>query len=186
MEIEFPRVQGYRVELPDEKLNAEFTEDSTLVLTPELVGPSINLNQGIIGEGVELTLQHLEDMRRSTLVLELTKRLLYTKWRDTGEEPKLHLFGQLKRITRQWLDNHLICKGSTYPAQLIYQQLADMACNRITDAITLSHADKTPIKALLDPTIQTAQPATSISTRQKTSMGNQSRSLSHQLGHSGQ
>ncbi|WDP91068.1 MAG: DEAD/DEAH box helicase family protein [Desulfobacter sp.] len=151
LEIQFPRVQGYRVELPEEKLSAEFTDDSTLVLTPKIVGPSITKNQGIIGEGVELNLKHLEDMRRSTLVLELTKRLLFTKWRDTGEEPKLHLFGQLKRITRKWLDNHLECKGSTYPAQLIYQELADMACNRITDAITLSHSDKTPIKALLDP-----------------------------------
>ena len=151
LEIQFPRVQGYRVELPEEKLSAEFTDDSTLVLTPKIVGPSITKNQGIIGEGVELNLKHLEDMRRSTLVLELTKRLLFTKWRDTGEEPKLYLFGQLKRITRKWLDNHLECKGSTYPAQLIYQELADMACNRITDAITLSHSDKTPIKALLDP-----------------------------------
>lgn len=151
LEVQFPRVQGYRVELPEEKLSAEFTDDSTLVLTPKIVGPSITKNQGIIGEGVELNLKHLEDMRRSTLVLELTKRLLFTKWRDTGEEPKLHLFGQLKRITRKWLDDHLECKGSTYPAQLIYQELADMACNRITDAITLSHSGTTPIKALLDP-----------------------------------
>lgn len=151
LEIQFPRVQGYRVELPEEKLNAQFTDDSTLVLTPKLVGPSKTKNQGIIGEGVELNLKHLEDMRRSTLLMELTKRLLYTKWRDTGDEPKLHLFGPLKRITRQWLDKHLVCKGSTYPAQLIYQGLADMACERITAAITLSHAGQTPIKALLDP-----------------------------------
>ena len=37
-----------------------------------------------------------------------------TKWRDLGEDPKLHLFGQLKRIAKQWLDNYLICKGGTY------------------------------------------------------------------------
>ena len=61
--------------------------------------------------------------------------LVYTKWRDPGEEPKLHLFGQLKRVTREWLDNHLVCKGGTYPAQLMYQELADMACERITRGI---------------------------------------------------
>ena len=68
----------------------------------------------------------------------MTKRLLYTKWRDPDEEPKLHLFGQLKRITRQWLDDCLVCKGGTYPAQLMYQELADMACERITAGITRS------------------------------------------------
>ena len=54
-------------------------------------------------------------MRPSTLLFHLTKRLLYTKWRDPGEEPKLHLFGQLKRIAKQWLDTCLVCKGGTYP-----------------------------------------------------------------------
>ena len=39
-EIRFPRVYGYRIELPEERLSAEFDDDSTLVLTPELVGPS--------------------------------------------------------------------------------------------------------------------------------------------------
>ena len=151
LEIRFPRVEGYRIELPEERLTAEFNEDSVLELTPDLVGPSVTHNQGILGEGVDLSLMHLEDVRASTVLFNVTKRLLYTKWRDPGEEPKLHLFGQLKRITRQWLDTCLVCKGGTYPAQLLYQELADIACERITMGIATSMADQTPIKALLDP-----------------------------------
>lgn len=151
LEIRFPRVEGYRVELPDERLTADFNEDSVLELTPDLTGPTKNRNEGIIGEGVDLTVEHLGDIRPSTLVFHLTHRLLYTKWRDPGEEPKLHLFGQLKRITKQWLDTCLVCKGETYPAQLMYQELADMACNRITAAITRQFLGEQPIKALLDP-----------------------------------
>ena len=151
LEITFPRVAGYRVELPEERLKADFSDDSVLELTPELVGPSITRNSGIIGEAVDLSLEHLEDMRRSTLLFHLAKRLLYTKWRDPGEEPKLHLFGQLKRITKDWLDTSLVCKGGTYPAQLMYQELADIACERITAAITRSASDKSPIKIIPDP-----------------------------------
>lgn len=151
LEIPFPRVQGYRVELPEERLTAEFNEDSVLVLTPDIVGPSITRNAGIIGEGVDLSLQHLGDMRPSTLLFHVTQRLLYTKWRDPGEDAKLHLFGQLKRITKQWLDTSLQCKGSTYPAQLMYQELADMACERITAGITRSLLGQRPVKAILDP-----------------------------------
>jgi len=151
LEIRFPRVEGYRVELPEERLEADFNQDSILELSPDLVGPSITRNAGIIGEGVDMSLAHLGDMRPSTLVFHLTQRLLYTKWRDPGEEPKLYLFGQLKRITKQWLDTCLVCKGETYPAQLMYQELADMACNKITAAITRKFVGVRPIKALLDP-----------------------------------
>ena len=150
LEIQFPRVAGYRVELPEERLSAEFNDDSVLELSPDLVGPSITKNQGIIGEDVDLSLEHLEDMRRSTLLFHVAKRLLYTKWRDPGDDPKLHLFGQLKRITKQWLDNCLVCKGGTYPAQLMYQELADMACERITAGITRALVGERPIEAILD------------------------------------
>lgn len=149
--IQFPRVEGYRVELPEERLTAEFNEDSVLELSPDLVGPSITKNAGIIGEDVDLSLEHLGDMRRSSLLFRVAKRLLYTKWRDPGDDPKLHLFGQLKRITKEWLDDYLVCKGGTYPAQLMYQELADMACDRITAGITRKLVGESPIKALLDP-----------------------------------
>ena len=151
LEIRFPRVAGYRVELPEERLTAEFNDDSVLELTPDLVGPSITTNQGIIGEGVDLNLVHTNDLRPSTLLFHLTQRLLYTKWRDPGEEPKLHLFGQLKRITKQWLDGYLTCKGNTFPAQLMYQELADMACERITAAITRAEIGSRPVKIVPDP-----------------------------------
>ena len=150
-EIRFPRVQGYRVELPEEHVDAEFDDDSTFVLTPEIVGPSITHNAGIIGEGVDLSLKHLKDLRPSTLVFHLTKTLLERHWRDPDEEPKLHLFGQLKRITRRWLNDHLVCKGGTYPAQLMYQELADRACERITRGIVARHLGDRAVKVVLDP-----------------------------------
>ena len=150
LEIRFPRVEGYRVELPEDHLEATFTADSILELTPDLVGPSITQNSGIIGKSANMSLKHLEGMRQSTVLYELTKRLLYTKFRDAGEEPKLHLFGQLKRITKQWLDSCLVCKGSTYPALLLYEQLADMACHRITNGITAAYLGDRPVVAMLD------------------------------------
>ena len=53
--------------------------DSVLELTPDLVGPSITKNQGLIGECVDLTLAHLNDMRPSTVLYHLTARLLFTR-----------------------------------------------------------------------------------------------------------
>jgi type III restriction enzyme len=153
LEIRFPRVQGYRIELPEERITASFDADSTLTLTPELVGATETRNSGIIGEPVDLTLAHTADVRPSQVVYELTSHLVLHKWRDPGEAPRLHLFGQLKRIVKQWLDeDHLVCKGGTYPAQLKYKALADLACERITAGIVRAELAKArPIQAVLDP-----------------------------------
>ena len=151
LEIRFPRVQGYRAELPNERLTAEFNDDSQLELTPDLVGATETRNSGIIGETVDLNLVHTGDVRPSQVVYELTSHLVLSKWRDADGEPQLHLFGQLKRIARQWLDGYLVCKGGTYPAQLKYKMLADMACERITAGITRALVGSRPIKAVLDP-----------------------------------
>ena len=156
LEIRFPRVQGYRVELPGQRLpHPRFTEDSMLTLTPELVGATETRNSGIIGKTVDLNLVHTGDVRPSQVVYELTSHLLLSKWRDANGEPQLHLFGQLKRIARQWLDGYLDCKGGTYPAQLKYKMLADMASERINAAILRGQmedaSEAPPIKAVLDP-----------------------------------
>jgi type III restriction enzyme len=91
-------VVGYRVELPEARLTASFNDDSTLVLTPDLVGPSVTRNQGIIGEAVDLTLERRGDVRVSTVLFHLAQHRLYTKWRDASEAPKLHLGGARQRL----------------------------------------------------------------------------------------
>ena len=151
LEIRFPRVAGYRTELPQERLTAEFNADSVLELTPDLVGATETRNAGIIGATVDLNLVHTGDVRPSQIVYELTSYLVLSKWRDANGDPRLNLFGQLKRIARQWLDGYLDCKGGTFPAQLKYKMLADMACERITAGITRAFIGKRPILALLDP-----------------------------------
>ena len=151
LEISFPRVQGYRVELPAARLTAEFNEDSELLLTPDLVGATETRNSGIIGATVDLNLVHTGDVRPSQVIYELTSHLVLSKYRDANGEPQLHLFGQLKRIAKQWLDGYLRCQGGTYPAQLKYKMLADMACERITAGINRALIDVQPIKAMLDP-----------------------------------
>lgn len=157
LEIRFPRVQGYRVELPATTIPVEFSDDSQMELTPDRVGATETRQSGIIGEQVDLNLVHTGDVRPSQVVYELTSHLLLTRFRDADGQPQLHLFGQLKRIARQWLERYLDCKGGTYPAQLKYKTLADDACERINAAITrarLKEVEATgvnPIQAVLDP-----------------------------------
>ena len=152
LEIRFPRVAGYGVELPEDGLTAEFNEDSVLELTPELVGATETRNSGIIGESVDLSLAHTGAVRPSQVVYELTAYVISTKFRDSDGDPRLHLFGQLKRIVREWVGSHLVCKGGTNVSHLAYKTIADMACERIAAGVTRSQlARENPAKVILDP-----------------------------------
>jgi type III restriction enzyme len=151
LEIVYPRVEGYRVELPHERLEAAFGPDHVLALTPDLVGATKNINQGIVGEAANMDLAHLDGMRQATLEYQLARHLLYRKFRTANEAPKVHLFGHFKRIARQWLDGgYLKCSGGTYPAQLMYPGLMDLASEKIKAAIALSLVGSSPTKAILD------------------------------------
>ena len=152
LEITFPRATGYRIDLPNEKLRANFNADSTLVVTPDLIGPSETLLSGIVGKDKTLTLVDPRDMRPSTVVMELSKHLLNKFFTDENGEPKLHLFNQIHRIARQWIDgNHLVCKGDLGPWTLSYTSIADQAAERIYNAIASTIGDTEQIKAILDP-----------------------------------
>jgi len=152
LEITFPRVTGYRIDLPNERLRANFTADSTLVVTPELIGPSETLLSGIVGQDKTLTLVDPRDMRTSTVVMELAKHLLNKYFTDENGEPKLHLFSQILGIARQWIDGkHLDCKGDLGPWTLSYTSIADQAAERIFNAIASTIGDAEQVKAVLDP-----------------------------------
>ncbi len=148
-EIRFPRVEGYRVELPRERVTANFTPDSQFCITPALVGATETTNSGIIGEASQLTLEHTKTMRPSELVYHLTARLVQ-RWGAKNGTERTHLFGDLRSVTREWLDGYLKCEGDTTPVQLMYKILADEACERIIAAINLENVGSKPIMAVLD------------------------------------
>jgi type III restriction enzyme len=151
LEIAFPRVEGYRVELPDERIVARFSTDSRLVLTPEEVGPCKVLLEGIVGEGTQLDTAVLEAVRPSSISYHLAKHLLYTRFRDPGQEPPLNLFYEIQRIVRQWVNQgYLVCKGGTVPAMVTYREMADKAAERIYLACQRHESGQKRIKAILD------------------------------------
>ena len=149
LEIRFPRVSGYRRELDSEKLEATFTDDSRLVITPEDIGPTSVVMEGIVGAGVTITPQVLEKLRPSEISFNLAKHLLYTHFRDDDGFPKQHLFPQIQRLARRWIDEgYLVTKGVPIGAILYQEQLA-RAAQKIDIACTRGGGGR--IMAILDP-----------------------------------
>ena len=148
LEIAFPRVSGYRREMPSEKLEAVFDADSTLVITPADIGPTSVVMEGIVGAGVTITPTVLENLRPSEISFHLAKHLLYAHFRDDDGFPKQHLFPQIQRLARRWLDGgYLVTNGVPIGAILYQDQLAraaakiDIACTRGSEGRMLAVLD---------------------------------------------
>jgi len=149
LEIRFPRVSGYRRELPTEKLEASFDDDSRLEITPADIGPTSVVMEGIVGAGVTITPQVLEKLRPSEISFNLAKHLLYTSFRDEDGFPKQHLFPQIQRLARRWIDEgYLVTKGVPIGAILYQDQLARAAA-KINIALTSGSGGH--VVAVLDP-----------------------------------
>ncbi|PBC01459.1 DEAD/DEAH box helicase family protein [Mesorhizobium sp. WSM3860] len=153
LSIRFPRVAGYRTELPDDLISATFSADSRLELTPELVGPCTARLEGLVGEGHDISPDALDDMRPNTVAVHLTKKLVETYFRDPDQPPPYHLYNQIQPITRRWIRDCLVMKGGTKAGMLTYAELADIAAGLIYKAIVheAGASGEPVVKAMLDP-----------------------------------
>jgi len=151
LEIAFPRVEGYRVDLPDERISASFTEDSRLVVDPAMIGPSRVTMQGIVGESQELYAAGVGDQRPSAIAYSLAAHLLKRFGSGDGSNLPVHLFGQIRRVVREWLDGgYLVLKGVPMGV-LDYLEIRDQAAERIFLACQRYEHGPRAIKAILDP-----------------------------------
>jgi type III restriction enzyme len=105
--------------------------------------------EGIVGAGVTITPQVLERLRPSEISFNLAKHLLYTQFRDEEGFPKQHLFPQIQRLARRWLDEgYLVTKGVPIGA-ILYQDQLGRAAEKINIALTRGSEGR--IVAVLDP-----------------------------------
>ena len=150
-EITFPRLVGYRYDLPTDKLTATFTADSLLALsTVDL--PTETQIAGIVGA---VGIHNLDDLRRvrmQELAFHLAKHTLERKMHEGRDRP--WLFPQLLTITRDWLAQCVTCKDHTFPQLLLLAENANAAVERIYKTIvssTTGTAAMQPVLRSYDP-----------------------------------
>ena len=162
-EITFPRLIGYRFEIPADRLTANFTADSRLTLSTADI-PTKTENAPIVGQSSIHTLNDLKKRRVQEVAFLLGKLVLEKCFRQDGarspDRPAEHtfdpevqawLFPQVLRITRRWLDECVTCKDNAFPQMLLLIELAHDAADRIYQAIVASTEDDKALKPILRP-----------------------------------
>jgi len=149
-EMTFPKLTGYRYELPAEKLAATFTEDSKMSVSTSDI-PTKTENAPIIGETSSHTLYALEKRREQEIAFLLAKLVLDKYFRDDQGHDRPWLFPQLADISRQWLKKCVTYKDNTYPQLLLLLQLANRAADHIYKSIVASNDGPMYLKPITQP-----------------------------------
>lgn len=116
--IEFPRLVGYRYELPTERIEAEFGEESRFVLSTDMLPTNTTLD-GIVGESTQTSLDALRTKRMQEVAFHLARTVLATRFGDASVTDKPWLFPQMLQICRRWLDECLACQDDMFPQLLL-------------------------------------------------------------------
>jgi len=133
-EITFPIVAGYRRQLPPNKLDAVFTEESRYELSTAEIPVKIEI-EAITGGTREVDLPYMERFREQQTEYYLAKTVMNNYLLDDDDEAKWWLFPQALRITRRWMKECVTYKDNMYPQYFQIGEIGRKAAFRIYQGI---------------------------------------------------
>jgi type III restriction enzyme len=104
-----------------------------------------------LGESDLVVAYRRSDGSRFALLIEdnLAKHLLYARFRDDEGFPKQHLFPQIQRLARRWLDEGYLVTKDVPIGAILYQDQLARAAEKIDIALTRGSEGR--LLAVLDP-----------------------------------
>ncbi|MBY0457065.1 MAG: restriction endonuclease, partial [Gemmataceae bacterium] len=156
LEITYPRLSGYRYEMPAERLTATFTHESRLVLsTADL--PTKTISEPIVGESATMTLDQLKARREQEIAFAIAREVLtkYYPADPANDDPaagaKVWLFPQLVGIVQKWMRECVTLKDNVFPQMLLLAQLGKSAAEKVHRALAAGSRGEARVRAILQP-----------------------------------
>jgi type III restriction enzyme len=134
--IRFPKLDGYRVELPDEPLVADFGEESKLHVDHSLVALWVE-TRGVIGEAEQVDLTDIRNARPQRIAFQIAKILVQREEffaAHAGVE-RPWLFPQLVDICRRWLEECVTTDPGVTKGYLLLAQAGARAAEKVFSSI---------------------------------------------------
>ena len=113
-EITFPNVQGYRVEIEEGALGADFSQRPNFELDFTKMPIRTILGSAFGREVSEMEIKiHKEWLRDAHVIFQLTRSLIKWHFSDEERNPQFQKFNKLKKIVEEWYNTKLIVIGDT-------------------------------------------------------------------------
>lgn len=145
-EITYPRVEGYRYELNEEKLATHFTEESKTIIENE---PTEVISRGAVGEEVIETLEKIKERRDGEVIIRLTQALLKRYYTDAEGSEKYWLTPQLRKIAEEYVKNNVVLKDRMVIGYLSVGEYFSGALTKIQQAIIAESLEQQKDKKIL-------------------------------------
>jgi hypothetical protein len=152
LEVTFPRVIGYRFDVPAERLTAKFDATHRETLTTQEI-PTLTISSTVVGGDVRFTLDEAKALRPQTVAFQLATHLQQHHFPD-----RPWLFPQLLTIVRDWFgdpdgDSPFVEYGDdTFPGLLVFGEKKSAVCEKIFHAILAEFGGERRIRAELPET----------------------------------
>ena len=134
LRIDFPRLDGYRVEIPDERLFAAFDDETARLHVDPSAVATWTQTEGFVGAAAEQNLENLRNARPQEVAYQIARTMLqrpdHFAGHDDAEKP--WLFPQLVDITRQWLASGCVTFSGEMTVGML---LLTEATNRAAEAV---------------------------------------------------
>ncbi len=149
-EITFPRIDGYRYELPAERLAAKFDQSSQLTLSTQSF-PTKTESAPIVGQTQYHTLDEYKAVRLQTVAFEIARTVLEHYFTDADNNRKEWLFPDLVSIARDWISQCVVLKDNTFPQLLLWSSNRRDAADRIYKAVVQTTAGEKQLLPIAKP-----------------------------------
>lgn len=141
LRIDFPRLDGYRMEVPDAEIVFDTTEVPTFVIGANEV-PTWVESEGVLGEAERIEDLDPRTIREQEIAFVLAKRLLERHFED-GDDRKPWLFPRLLRIAEQWVFECVdVRDGRSIGSLATSAELRARACEDILGAISVQENNR--------------------------------------------
>jgi len=145
-EIFFPRLEGYRYEMDEEKLGAKFTPESKTVIENE---PTEVVLSGVIGETYTEKLNKIRDRREGTVAMMLMEEVLNRYFSDGEGSTKYWLGPQIKKVVDEYVKTQVVLKDKMVVGYLSVGEYFTGAVTKIWQAISAKGIEDTKSKKIV-------------------------------------
>jgi type III restriction enzyme len=154
--IEFPKLDGYRIEMPDRQLHADFTDESRMHLDQKGVALWVETG-GLIGEREEVDLTQIRRARPQEVAFALARELMRRQFAAGDDAVRPWLFPRLVEIAGEWLDRCVTTDPDVTKGHLLLAEPGAEAAEKIYGAI-VRHGEEQHLPQLVMPIVRAFDP----------------------------